>query len=102
MHIDKQKDHGKNPQGNTAEHAITDLLGKKQGEVFQGSIKQKEDCEGLQAENALLETKVFMLYEPDSNHLPEVIIQWPLYIFMKIKFVIFWEMRLHNTKKEFR
>jgi len=36
MQVDKQKAHGKSPQGNTADNAITAVvLGKKQGEVSQ-------------------------------------------------------------------
>jgi hypothetical protein len=42
MHIDKQKDHGKGPQGNTADNAITGVLGKKQEEVFK-ETKRKEN-----------------------------------------------------------
>ena len=37
MHIDKQKDHCKSPQRNTAYNAITDVSGEKQGEIFQGN-----------------------------------------------------------------
>jgi hypothetical protein len=61
MHIDNQKDHGKGPQGNTADNAITGVLGKKQEEVFKENKTKGELRTVTRGKSLLLlGTKVFM------------------------------------------
>ena len=53
MHIDKQKDHSKGPQGNTADNAITGVLGKNRGEVFK-EIKTKGELRTFTQGNLII------------------------------------------------
>jgi hypothetical protein len=80
MHIDKQKDHGKSPQGSTADNAITGVLGQKQRAVFKGNKTEGGLRRVAEGKSIIISRDQSFyaersLYEPDSNHLLEVIIQ---------------------------